>query len=166
MIPPRKVKFEAKKRENENLRFRTFLKCNADEDELDRQFADLHKELFEKYDCSRCRNCCKEYYAEFMPKEIGDAARYIDMEMDSFIQTYLKRDDVEEKYLTKQRPCLFLQKNGLCLLGECKPVNCKEFPYTNQPERLYSLYGVLDVITVCPVAFEIWEQLKRIYNFR
>ena len=38
MLPPRKVQFEAKKRENENLRFRTFLKYNADEEKLDRQF--------------------------------------------------------------------------------------------------------------------------------
>ena len=28
----------AQKRENENLRIRTFLKCNADEEKLDRQF--------------------------------------------------------------------------------------------------------------------------------
>ena len=38
MLPPRKVQFEAQKRENENLRIRTFLKCNADEEKLDRQF--------------------------------------------------------------------------------------------------------------------------------
>lgn len=31
MIAPGKVKFEAKKKENENIEFRTFLKCNADE---------------------------------------------------------------------------------------------------------------------------------------
>lgn len=31
MIAPRKVKFEAKKKENENLEFRAFLKCHADE---------------------------------------------------------------------------------------------------------------------------------------
>ena len=67
MIAPRKLVFEAKKKENDNLRFRTFLKCNADEEELDRQFSELHAELFEKYDCSRCRNCCKSYHAEFMP---------------------------------------------------------------------------------------------------
>lgn len=32
------VKFEAEKREKENLKFRTYLRCNADEKELDRQF--------------------------------------------------------------------------------------------------------------------------------
>ena len=57
MIEPRKVKFESKKRENENLAFRTFLKCHADEETLDRQFRELHEELFADYDCSRCRVC-------------------------------------------------------------------------------------------------------------
>lgn len=56
MTAPRKVKFEAKKKENENLEFRAFLKCHADEKELDEQFKNLHDELFSNYDCSRCRN--------------------------------------------------------------------------------------------------------------
>lgn len=43
MIAPRKVKFEAKKKEKENIEFRTFLKCNADEEELDKQFKELQK---------------------------------------------------------------------------------------------------------------------------
>ena len=45
MLPARKIHFEAKKKEKENLRFRSFLKCNADEEELDQQFLQLHKEL-------------------------------------------------------------------------------------------------------------------------
>ena len=61
MIAPRKVRFEAKKKENENLEFRIFLKGHADEKELDEQFKRLHDELFSNYDCSRCRNCCKMY---------------------------------------------------------------------------------------------------------
>ena len=43
MITPRKVKFEAKKKENENIEFRTFLKCNADEKELDEQSKNFTK---------------------------------------------------------------------------------------------------------------------------
>lgn len=43
MITPRKVKFEAKKKGNENIEFRTFLKCNADEKELDEQFKNFTK---------------------------------------------------------------------------------------------------------------------------
>lgn len=46
MLAPRKVKYEALKKERENLEFRTFLKCNAEENELDEQFTNLHNELF------------------------------------------------------------------------------------------------------------------------
>lgn len=45
MIPPRKVKFMAKKKENENIRFRSYLKIHADEKELDEQFLKLHNEV-------------------------------------------------------------------------------------------------------------------------
>ena len=38
MIAPRKIEFISKKMENENIEFHTFLKCNADENELDEKF--------------------------------------------------------------------------------------------------------------------------------
>ncbi len=38
MIHPDKVRAEAKKKGNENFKFRSYLKCHADDDELDRQF--------------------------------------------------------------------------------------------------------------------------------
>jgi hypothetical protein len=43
--------------------------------------------------------------------------------------------------------------------------SCKEFPYTDQPDRLYSLYSVLTAASVCPAAYEILEALKELYNF-
>lgn len=49
MIHPDTIRAEAKKKENENFKFRTFLKCHADEKELDWQFLHLHKELFADY---------------------------------------------------------------------------------------------------------------------
>ena len=47
MIQPDKVRAEAKKKEKENFKFRSYLKVHADETELDRQFLRLHKELKE-----------------------------------------------------------------------------------------------------------------------
>ena len=46
MIHPDKISIEAKKKEDENFKFRSYLKGHANEDELDQQFARLHKELF------------------------------------------------------------------------------------------------------------------------
>ena len=59
MIEPSKIKETAKRYEDENLQFRSFLKNRADYDELDKQFLDLHNELFAGYDCCKCANCCR-----------------------------------------------------------------------------------------------------------
>jgi len=166
MLPPRKVKFEAEKRWNENIKFRTFLKCNAGDEELDRQFAVLHKELFAAYDCSRCRNCCKMYCGTVPKEDVAKDAAYLGMTQQSFRDTYLVEKETEEGYATKHKPCDFLEADGSCKLGECKPENCVKYPYTDQPDRLASLYSVLDAVEVCPVAFEIWERLKKEYGFR
>jgi hypothetical protein len=166
MIPPRKLKFEAKKKQNENMEFRTFLKCNADETELDQQFLRLHEELFADYDCNRCRNCCKMYHGSIPAKDVEQDALYLNMSKEEFLDKYLVREETKETYQTKHRPCDFLKENGMCKLGDCKPENCVKFPYTNQPERMQSLFSVLDVIEVCPVAYEIYERLKQEYGFK
>lgn len=166
MLAPRKVKFEAQKRGRENLEFRTFLKCNADEKELDEQFATLHEELFANYDCSRCRNCCKMYYGSIPVAAVEKGALHLGMSTAEFTEQYLAKKDTEGNWQTKHKPCDFLQADGRCMLGECRPENCKNYPYTNQPERLRSLYSVLDTVTVCPVAFEIYERLKKEYGFK
>ena len=79
MIQLDKVKAEAKKKESENFKFRTFLKCHADEDKLDSQFLRLHKELFADYDCSKCRNCCKMYKGSIPAEDIDRDAQCLEM---------------------------------------------------------------------------------------
>ena len=166
MIVPRKVKDAAKQKEKENIRFRTFLKGNADEKVLDQQFSDLHAEFFSNYDCSRCRNCCKEFHGTFSHEELDKCATSLGITKDDFIKTYLKESVSLGEYETKNRPCDFLLASGECKLGESKPKGCIEFPYTNKPERLWSLYSVLNAVSVCPVAFEIVERLKQMYGFK
>ena len=166
MIAPRKVRFEAKKKLNENLRFRSFLKSHAREEELDEQFLELHRELFADYDCSRCRNCCKLYQGLIPEADLDRDAEWLGMTRGQFMDIYLETEKEEECYRTKHKPCDFLQEDGECKLGDCKPENCRKYPYTHQPERLQSLYSVLDTVEVCPVAFEIYERLKVMYGFK
>ena len=166
MIHPNKVREEAKKRLNENYRFRSYLKAHADEEKLDRQFLRLHKELFADYDCSKCRNCCKMYKGSIPDGDIQRDAAYLGITPDQFVDFFLEKEEYGTGYQTKHRPCDFLQEDGACKLGDCKPDSCKKYPYTDQPERLSSLLSVLDTVEVCPVAFEIYERLKKEYKFK
>jgi len=163
MIEPSQVYAEAKKRENENYRFRTFLKNNADHDELDKQFFELHHELFSGYDCGKCNNCCREYSTTIPENEAGAIAAFLGLTKQGFTEKYLIRS-VEGHEL--KAPCCFLKENGGCAIEECKPAECVGFPYTDKPERLQSLLGVIKFAEVCPIVFEMLERLKISYRFR
>lgn len=85
VIEPSKIKGEFEKVERENYKFRTYLKNRADIDELDEQFLELHNELFENYDCSKCRNCCKEYSITFKETEIDDDSKLLKIAKKEFM---------------------------------------------------------------------------------
>lgn len=88
MIEPAKIKEAFQRVENENYSFRTYLKNQADLDKLDRQFSELHRELFLNYDCSKCRNCSKEYSASFEEDELYPVAAFLKMTETEFKDKY------------------------------------------------------------------------------
>lgn len=151
-----------KKKEKENYRFRLFLKENADEDELDKQFKELHERYFKIYDCTKCRNCCKKIGTIIKEDELTKICEELKFD-EKFVS-----DNLEEKYgeyTFKKDKCLFLEGNT-CKVEKCLPIACREYPYTNKEERLFSLYSVISNASICPVVYEILEELKKIYKFR
>lgn len=164
MIEPSKVKEAFEKVEDENYAFRAYLKNHADIDELDKQFLELHNELFVNYDCSKCRNCCTEYSASFEEQELDPVATYLKMSEKQFREKYIKEDF--GGYQLKKSPCCFLKENGECEIEACKPISCREYPFTNRPERILSLFSIIESSRICPVVFEMIERLKKEYRFK
>ena len=175
MINPGEVKANAQSLEDQNYKFRTFLKNRADDDELDAQFLALHKELFTGYDCCKCANCCKAYRIFLGNDEVKRIAEFLSMSENDFAALYLidaeEGDDKPYKfkakpYKFKAKPCAFLRDDGRCRIQDCKPDECTGFPYTDRPNRLSCMHSVIEHAEVCPIIFEILERLKAIYNFR
>ena len=115
MLHPDKVQEAAQLKEDENFRFRTYLKGHANEEELDRQFLKLHEELFADYDCSKCRNCCKLYKGSIPAEDIEKDAEYLGITTQQFIDFFLEKDRSGIGYQTKHKPCDFLQADGNCI---------------------------------------------------
>jgi Fe-S-cluster containining protein len=171
MISPTEVKTRGRKLSEDNFKFRTFLRNHADEDELDAQFLQLHKEMFKGYDCCKCTNCCKAFEIPINTDEVETISEFLGITDSDFISDYLidneTSDPDEGQYLLKkERQCVFLENDGRCQIQEVKPTVCKMFPYTDQPERAWSLLSTLSSAKVCPIVFEIIESLKEIYGFR
>jgi len=164
MIEPKKVKEAFNRIEDENYSFREYLKNHADEEVLDEQFLKLHKELFLSYDCSKCRNCCKEYSASFKEDELAHVAAFLKVAEKDFRDKYIEEEF--GGYQLNVRPCCFLKEDGVCQIEACKPVSCRDYPYTDKPERLFGLLSIVDSTSICPVVFEIFERLKQEYRFK
>ncbi len=156
------VKQISKKKLDENYRFRTYLKMNADEKILDRQFKKLHNKYFKDFDCSKCRNCCKVLGVSMDEREVNEICKCYNFDVNELKNNILKESYGE--YIA--HPCPFLDEDNSCKIKDCLPRTCKEYPYTNKSERLYSLLTIVKNSEVCPVVYKILEDLKVIYNFK
>jgi hypothetical protein len=65
----------AEKKEDENWRFRRFLKDNSDREELDSRVFAITQRVWEGIDCTQCANCCREMQPTFSEEEVDRLAR-------------------------------------------------------------------------------------------
>jgi len=166
VIDPANINAAAEKSYEENLAFREFLMEHAACDEVDAQFLALHNELFADYDCCKCANCCKAYAITMTDKDIERVAQHIGQSKADFINENMEVSFFDEaEYKLKQQPCMFLCEDGKCSINDIKPVECGRFPFTDQPDRMGSMLGVIDFAEECPVVFEMLERLKGRYGF-
>ena len=165
MIDPKMVGAAEKKIEDENVRFRSFLKNNVDSDELDGHFAAFHEELFASFDCRSCCNCCRSSDTVLTENDIKRIAAFLGVSQEQWIKDCGISKD-EDGDLIISAPCKLLLANGECSVEKVKPQTCREFPHTNKPNRMASLLGILAAASVCPIVFEILERLKKVYGFR
>lgn len=163
MLKPNEVAAKAKQKETKNIRFRTWLKNHADPDDLDARFKELHEILFRDYDCTKCGNCCRNFVTAVEPSEMEKIADYLNMPVSELKESYIRSQDGGDVF---PAPCPMLQKDGKCRIYEVRPEECSGFPYTDRPNRIASLWGVLEFAEVCPVVYEIVERLKESYRFR
>lgn len=110
MIEAKAIKRLGNLKEEENLRFRQFLKMNADPDKLDRQFKELHNKYFKIYDCSKCRNCCRELGTVITEDELDAITKTLHIDKEKFKKKYLEEDD--DRYKFKTKSCQFLNNNN------------------------------------------------------
>jgi Fe-S-cluster containining protein len=145
-----RIKVLSERSENENYDFRAWLK-NYAPDDIDDVVKALSQKYFALIDCRECANCCRVLELEFTEPELHTIAKSIEQSIDEF----KKRFVVEGKV----KPCPAL-KGNLCSIYEGRPDVCRSYPHFEKPDFVFRLYGVLDSIGICPIAFNAFEELK------
>jgi uncharacterized protein len=141
----------SQERDDENWEFRVWLKQNAPDD-IDGLVRDLSRKYFALIDCTQCANCCRSLQMEFQETELHTIAKALGQSVEAFEKQSMSQGRVNP-------PCPML--NGkLCSIYENRPDVCRSYPHLEQPEFTSRLMGVIGNLSICPIAFNAFEELK------
>jgi Fe-S-cluster containining protein len=62
-------------------------------------------------------------------------------------------------------PCPFL-KDLKCSVYDCRPNDCRSYPHLHKKDFISRLFGVIDSYSICPIVFNVFEELKSRLHFR
>lgn len=150
--------WERKSAEN-HKKYKHFLN-RPEKNKVLRALPALHKEAFEKIDCLKCANCCKNYSPRFKTPDIKRISRLLKMKEGDFIETYLKLD-ADGDYVAKKAPCPFLGEDNYCSIYDNRPSDCVRFPYTDEDVIIKRPQLTLKNATFCPIVYYVMEGLTR-----
>jgi Fe-S-cluster containining protein len=157
----------ALKKEDENWRFRQFVKfvSGLDPDEMDRQVWETTKRVWAGIDCTACANCCREVKPTLSEEEVNRLAARLAMTAEQFIDSCLEpHGNEDDPWQTRTAPCPFLKDNR-CSVYEDRPADCKGYPYLYEPEFSSRTIAMVERTFTCPIVYEAMEELKRLWGF-
>ncbi|MFC2125684.1 YkgJ family cysteine cluster protein, partial [Bacteroidota bacterium] len=156
----------SKIREDQNFRFRSYLK-GIDSEKIDQIVHDLYDQVSSQIDCTKCANCCIELDTSFQMNEIDRLTNHLNIDKEEFIKQSTKPDEFGEKdrLTLKSKPCQFLQDKK-CTVYTLRPAECESYPYLDKDDFISRLFGVIDNYEVCPIVYNVYEMLKQKMNFK
>lgn len=151
-----KQKAENRKKTNKKLIIR-LKKINPRQ--LDDIVHRLHYEKFEEAECLECGNCCRSISPIVTDNDINRISRHLKEKPSALKEKYFVIDE-EGDYVFRQQPCPFLGQDNYCHIYEYRPRACRDFPLTDRIKFYQTLEVSLKNTFICPVVFEIFEELK------
>jgi hypothetical protein len=127
-----KIKQIADIREDENFRFRAFLK-GKDGEKIDSIGHRLHKEITAQIDCTACANCCYCLRSAVSKADVNTLARLENISPEEFQDAYCETD-FGGTYL-KDIPCRYIDGKNAAFM-KIAPNNAKHTPIRTKPVLL------------------------------
>jgi uncharacterized protein len=150
----------AEEKDDENWRFRSFLKtCDTPDEEIDAIVHDLYQRISSGIDCKQCANCCQKLQPVLTQQDIADFSQSLGLPVIEFKAQYLVKTETPGDFNFKMMPCPFL-KNNICTHYDHRSLDCKSFPHLHKPDFTHRLWNVIENYSICPIVFNVYEHLK------
>lgn len=155
-----RVRELAEAKEDQNWRFRTFLKSvDLSVKELDSIAHRHYKDIARQIDCGTCANCCKEVSPKLSEEDVTRLASCLGISPSELTAAYLRPTEDGDAYCFRQKPCPFL-RNNRCTVYDARPDDCRSFPHLHKDEFVFRLIQVVNNCSVCPIVYNVFERLK------
>jgi hypothetical protein len=120
--------------------------------------AQINSEVENKIDCTQCGACCKGLMINVTQSESDEVARHMKLNSFDFEETYIEKS-IGGQLIINTIPCHFLSENK-CTIYEKRFNECRAFPHLHKPNFSDRLFGTLIHYSICPIIFNVVEQLK------
>ena len=130
----------------------------ADKNKVLKQLPDLDEEAFEKIDCLKCGNCCRNHSPRFKTPDIKRISKRLKMKESVFIETYLRLDN-DGDYINRTTSCQFLGSDNYCSIYEDRPSDCARYPYTAEDVLIKRPQLTMANTQICPIVVFVLEKL-------
>jgi len=163
LLDLKEIEYLGIRREDENFEFRSFLKCQ-DIDKVDKIVHELNKYYSSKIDCTKCGNCCIALEPVINKNDLNHLSKGLKISITKVKEKYTKIDE-DGDMIFKHKPCVFLE-NKKCKIYSSRPSDCKSYPHLHKNEFTARLFGVIHNYSICPIVFNVYEDLKTKLNFK
>ena len=119
---------------------------------------DIAEEVTASIDCTRCGACCRELDVNLTPLDIHALAWRLKMTPAEFTKRHARRGEAEDHEIAA-KPCPFLS-GTICSVYDDRPETCRSYPHLRKAFRAVGLKDLRHA-SVCPIVFNVLEELKR-----
>jgi uncharacterized protein len=157
------IKTLAEEKLHENDAFRSYLQ-KIDSTDLDKKVHAINNIITPQIDCTECGACCRQLMINVTEEEKIKVAHHLHITPQQFKEKYLE-ESMQGKLIMGSIPCHFLA-DSKCTVYENRFTECRAFPHLHETNFKGRLFGTLIHYAMCPIIYNVVEELKVEVGFK
>ena len=118
----------------------------------------LNTQIEAEIDCTSCGACCNGLMINVTEQETREVSGCLNMSQSDFKKKYIE-ESMGGQLILNTIPCHFLNDKK-CSIYDDRFAECRNFPNLHKPNFNSRLFATLIHYSICPIIYNVVEQLK------